>query len=59
MFGSDHPEMLRTINALALLYNNRRRYDEAEPLLKEALDMQIRVLGDAHPDLTTTMSNLA
>jgi tetratricopeptide (TPR) repeat protein len=36
-----------------------KRYSEADPLYREALAMQRRVLGGQHPDLATTLNNLA
>ena len=41
------------------LYQVRGRYDEAEPLLLETLEIQKRVLGDDHPETLTFMNNLA
>jgi tetratricopeptide (TPR) repeat protein len=35
------------------------RLDEAEKLLRQALDVECRVLGEQHPDIPTAMNNLA
>ena len=34
------------------------RPQDAEPLYREALDMQRKLLGDAHPDLALALNNL-
>ncbi|MEM9817189.1 MAG: tetratricopeptide repeat protein [Cyanobacteria bacterium P01_D01_bin.6] len=39
--------------------NERTQYSEAEPLLQEALVMRKRLLGDEHPDVATSLNNLA
>jgi hypothetical protein len=36
---------------LAEVYLAQRRYSDAEPLLKEALQIQERALGPAHPEV--------
>ena len=47
------------LNNLALLYANQARYDEAEPLYREALNMKRKLLGAAHPELAAALTNLA
>ncbi len=39
--------------------HKRGLYDEAEPLLYQALDIGKRSLGDDHPDVATRLNNLA
>jgi tetratricopeptide (TPR) repeat protein len=58
VLGDDHPETLRTMGGLAVLYRNQSRYDEAEPLFLETLETRKRVLGDDHPDTLWSMNNL-
>ena len=38
------------MNNMASLYMDQGRYDEAEPLHVEALELRRRVLGEEHPD---------
>ncbi len=45
---ADHPQRADANNALAHLYLSAGRYSEAEPLLKAALDLSERVLGEKH-----------
>jgi tetratricopeptide (TPR) repeat protein len=44
---------------LPTLYTEQGRYDEAEPLYLEILEIQRRVLGDDHPDTAIFLYNLA
>ena len=50
---------VHTVNNLALLYNHQERYDDAEPLYLETLEIRKRLLGDDHPDTLISMSALA
>jgi tetratricopeptide (TPR) repeat protein len=57
----DHPDIAGSLNNLAALYDSQGRYDEAEPLMVEALEMRRRVHGAEkdHPDIATSLNNLA
>ena len=46
------------LNSLALGYKVMARYEEAEPLFREALKIDEEVLGKEHIDYTTVLSNL-
>ncbi|MEH2458045.1 tetratricopeptide repeat protein, partial [Nostoc sp.] len=48
-----------SLNDLALLYNSQGRYDQAEPLFLQALELRKRLLGDAHPSVATSLNDLA
>lgn len=48
-----------SLNQLAAFYFSLGRHKEALPLCEEALIVDRRVLGDAHPDVATDLSNLA
>src|ERR1700693_4057798 len=37
----------------------KRRYDEAEPLLRRALELREKALGPDHPDIAQSLNNLA
>ena len=44
---------------LAIVYNNQRKYDEAEVLHKQCLHKMKQMLDENHPQILTTMMNLA
>ena len=44
---------------LARLYQTQGKYDKAEPLFVDALQIQIQALGERHPDTVNTLYNLA
>jgi len=48
-----------TLNNLALLYKSQGRYDQAEPLYLQALELRKRLLGEDHPSVATSLNNLA
>ena len=58
MLGPEHPDTLITINNLAVLYLSQEKYAEAEPLLKQKLEISQRVLGPEHRETFVGMSNL-
>ena len=47
-----------SINNQGLLLQKQGKLDEAEPLLRKALEMSRATLGDRHPDTVTSFSNL-
>ena len=49
----------RFLSLLGSVYNNLALYDVAEPLLREAFELQDRNLGSSHEDLSTTLFRLA
>jgi hypothetical protein len=57
--GPEHPDTLRSVNNLALLYQAQGRYGEAEPLYQRALQAYERVLGQEHPVTLKVVNNLA
>jgi tetratricopeptide (TPR) repeat protein len=44
---------------LAYLYSSQGRYEEAEPLYEQALELSQRNLGENHPDVANSLNNLA
>jgi CHAT domain-containing protein len=54
-----HPDTLTSLANLASLYQDQKRYGEAEPLFREALQTRRETLGARHPDTLTSLSNLA
>jgi tetratricopeptide (TPR) repeat protein len=55
----EHPDVARIWYSLAVLYYSQGRYNEAEPLFLEALEMQKRLMVEEHPDLARSLNNLA
>ncbi|MFV0543046.1 MAG: tetratricopeptide repeat protein [Marinicella pacifica] len=47
------------LNNLAMLHESLAEYSEAIPLLEESLKLSINLLGEEHPNVTSTQSNLA
>ncbi|NEO97585.1 MAG: tetratricopeptide repeat protein [Symploca sp. SIO2E9] len=48
-----------SLNNLANLYQSLGRYEQAEPLYLQALDLRKRLLGEQHPDVASSLNNLA
>ena len=58
MLGDEHHYTLSAINNLGALLIHLRRFDEAEPYLREALEGRRRVLGKDHPTTLTSINNM-
>jgi tetratricopeptide (TPR) repeat protein len=56
--GEDHPNTIRTIHYLGILYREQGQFDKAENLLLEALDGRRLKLGDTHPHTLESWNNL-
>jgi tetratricopeptide (TPR) repeat protein len=48
-----------SLNNLAALYSSQGRYNDAEPLFLQSLDIYKRQLGNDHPHVATSLNNLA
>ena len=59
VFGSDHPETLRTESLLGRTLQKEGHSEQAEKLERETLAVQRRVLGPENRDTLSTMSRLA
>jgi serine/threonine-protein kinase len=57
--AEDHPEYLKGLNNLAILYEEREDYHEAERLHREVLTTKRRILGPEDPEVAVTLHNLA
>jgi hypothetical protein len=55
----DHPDMLLSMANLAATYRNQGRWDEAERLGVQVMEMSKTKLGVDHPDTLSSMANLA
>jgi hypothetical protein len=51
--------LANSLNNLAVLYEYQGRYNDAEPLYLQSLDIRKHQLGDDHPDVATSLNNLA
>jgi serine/threonine protein kinase len=59
VFGSDHPETLRTESLLGRTLQKEGHSGQAEKLERETLAVQRRILGPENRDTLSTMSRLA
>jgi tetratricopeptide (TPR) repeat protein len=57
-FGLEE-DLATSLNNLAYLYYSQGRYEQAEPLYLQALELSEQVLGENHPDVATSLNNLA
>ena len=53
------PMLARRSNNLAMLYRGQGRYSDAEPLYKRSLAIFEKALGRDHPNVGTSLNNLA
>ena len=51
--------MLNRLNNLATLLQDMGRYAEAEPLFREAIEIDKATIGEEHPDYAIRLNNLA
>jgi len=56
--AGEHQETANASNNLGMLLVDRRRYDEAEPLLLQSLAMRRKLLPPAHPAVAQSLNNL-
>src|SRR5436190_106243 len=59
VLGKDHPNMLGSMNNLAVSLNQQGKYAEAEAMHRQMLQLQETVLGKDHPYTLRSMNNLA
>jgi hypothetical protein len=59
VLGPEHPDTLVSMNNLALLHVYEHKYQSAEPIYIEVLELQRRVLGAEHPRRLASMNDLA
>jgi len=58
-FRFDDPRLSLTLENLAEIYWRRRKFDKAEPLCKQILQIVETLLGPDHPDVGMAANNLA
>ena len=59
MLGKEHPDTLASMASWAITCWNQERWDEAENLERQVMEIRSRVLGHRHPDTLMVMANLA
>jgi hypothetical protein len=59
VLGRDHPDVARSLNNLADLYERQGRYADAQLLYQRALSIREQAVGPDHPDTATSLNNLA
>ena len=57
--GPDDPELAKSLNRLAALYQEAGNFAKAEPLFQRVLRINEKALGSEHPDTAESLNNLA
>ena len=57
--GPDHPTVANSLSSLALVLYATNRHAEAEPLMRRALAINAKGLGQEHPSVAANLGNLA
>ena len=57
--GPNHPDVAKSLNNLAALYDAQGQYAQAEPLYKRVVAILEKALGPDHPNVATGLNNLA
>ena len=57
--GPDHPEVAISLHNLAVLYHDKFRYADAEPLYRRSLTILEQALGPEHPNVAISLYKLA
>jgi tetratricopeptide (TPR) repeat protein len=58
-FRDDNTEISQSLESLGNIYQYKNDFAKAEELIKEALAIEIRIKGEAHPDILGVKTNLA
>ena len=58
-YNLEFEEIYLLLNKVGYYLVDRGRYDESEPLYKRSLAIREKVLGAEHPDVATSLNNLA
>jgi serine/threonine protein kinase/tetratricopeptide (TPR) repeat protein len=59
VLGPEHPDTLKAIDSLAMLFGYAGKYAEAEPLFRDTLEARRRLLGPEHADTLWSLHNWA
>ena len=58
-FGDKDERLATSLNNLAALYHDQRKYAAAEPLYYRSINIRIKALGQHHPEVAASLNNLA
>ena len=58
VFGSEHPAVAESLNALAMLSRIQGDYEQAEGFHQQALTIREKMLGPEHPATAQSLNNL-
>ena len=58
MLGKEYLDILRSMSNLARLLESQGKYNEAEPIYWQILDLIEKVLGKEYLDILMSMNNL-
>jgi CHAT domain-containing protein/tetratricopeptide (TPR) repeat protein len=59
VLGRSHSDVARTLNTLAVLYQNVSNYSRAESLFRRSLAIEENIFGKDHPNLAIAYGNFA
>ncbi len=59
VLGPNHPDVARTLNSLASLYQDNQEFARAESLFLQSIAIDETVFGTEHPNLAIAYGNLA
>jgi len=57
--GRDHPDVVKSLDNLALLYKTQGQYTQAVPLYVRSLVILVKALGPDHPHVCASLENMA
>lgn len=57
--NEEYNNLAKGLNNLAVLYQDQEQYEKALPLLERALDLKKEIYGRMHPQVATSLYNLA
>jgi len=56
--GPEYPEVMNSLNNLALLYSSQEKYAQAEQLYKQVLIVKEKAFGPDHPEIANVLENM-
>src|SRR5262245_60831148 len=59
ILGREHPAVAQSMNQLANVLFEEKRYAQAESLYRQSLAMRKKTIGPEHRDVASSLSNLA